>query len=69
MITEYFLTFPIFSCGKMGKNVPNGKVFFQIEHFFTNLEKYFSKYIQQFKGTMKFKIRAIYWGWEKIGNT
>ena len=34
MITEYFLTFPIFSCGKMGKNVPNGKVFFQIEHFF-----------------------------------
>ena len=39
MITEYFLTFPIFSCGKMGKNVPNGKVFFQIEHFFLPIWK------------------------------
>ena len=46
MITEYFLTFPIFSCGKMGKNVPNGKVFFQIEHFFLPIWKNISTTLQ-----------------------
>ena len=25
--------------------------------------------MQHFKGTMKFQIRAIYWGWEMIGNS
>ena len=42
----FFLTFPIFSCGKMGKNVPNGKVFFQIEHFFLPIWKNISTTLQ-----------------------
>ena len=44
----FFLTFPVFLCGKMGKIiVPNGNFFFQ---FFQ---------VQHFKGTMKFQIRAF----------
>ena len=43
---------------------------FQIEHFFSNLKKYFFQFFPSAtrQGTMKFQIEAIYWGCEKIGN-
>ena len=49
---QLMITFPVFLCGKNGKNNCSKwkKYFFQ---FFQ---------VQYFKGTMKFQIRAIYWG-------
>ena len=65
MVTQwFFLTFPPFSCGKMGKIiVPDGKknqnrtLFFPIWNIFSQFFQ-----VQHFKETMKFQIRAIYWG-------
>ena len=38
----FFLTFPIFSCGKMGKKIFHlGKIFFQVEQFFFQPGKIF----------------------------
>ena len=69
---KFFLTFPIFSCGKMEKIiVPKGKNIFPNRTFFPNLENYCFQFfrVQYFKGTMKFQKRAISWGSEKIGNS
>ena len=59
MVTEFFLTFPVFLCGKMEKIIFPTKG----EQFFSNIEKYFfqSFQVQHFKRTMKFQIRTIYW--------
>ena len=64
MVAEYFYNFFCLFVWKNGK-----KNVFPNRTFFSNLVNYFFQLfqVQHFKETMKFQIRAILGGWEKIG--
>ena len=55
MVTEHFLTFPAFSRKKI--IFPNRKNLFPIWNFFFQFFQ-----VQNYKGTMKFQMKAILWG-------